>query len=56
MWQTICLFVAVFLLLSGITNLIDKVIETIIYKRPVKVAPYVLVAALGLTYILWYAN
>ena len=56
MWQTIFLFIAVFLLMYGISSFVAKSIKYITLGRPDNLLPQAILMTIGLTYIIWYCN
>ena len=56
MIQTIILFIAVFLFMYGITCIITNIVSSIIGWKDSNLLPRIIIATIGLTYILWYCN
>ena len=56
MIQTIILFVAVFLFIYGITCIVTNIINVIYNDGRTNIVPRIIIATIGLTYILWYCN
>lgn len=56
MWQTIFLFIAVYIVLVTIISIVGSFISAIINKQQNDLTTDTILLATGLTYIIWYCN
>ena len=56
MWQTIFLFIAVYIVLVTIISIVNSFISAIISKQQNNLIIDTVLLAAGLTYIIWYCN